>query len=198
YGDHQTADELTARVPMILRWPELGDDHAGRVDRGFHYQFDVAASVLELLGARVPRSWDGRSFAPALREGREEGRDELIVSQAAWTCQRSVRWDDWIGIRTYHDGYHAFPEWMLFDVAKDPHETTDLASENSGVIEQAATRLDAWYDEMAQPEDPMQTVMREGGPFHTRGQLARYVQRLRETEREHWARALEERHPSEL
>ncbi|MFP6630935.1 MAG: sulfatase, partial [Myxococcota bacterium] len=46
YGDHQTADELTARVPMILRWPELGDDHAGRVDRGFHYQFDVAASVL--------------------------------------------------------------------------------------------------------------------------------------------------------
>lgn len=198
YGDHQTADELTARVPMILRWPELGDDHAGRVDRGFHYQFDVAASVLELLGARVPRSWDGRSFAPALREGREEGRDGLVVSQAAWTCQRSVRWDDWIGIRSYHDGYHAFPEWMLFDVAKDPHETTDVATENPGVIEQAATRLDAWYEEMAQPDDPMQTVMREGGPFHTRGQLARYVERLRETEREHWASALEERHPSEL
>ena len=198
YGDHQTADELTARIPMILRWPELGDRHVGQVDGAFHYHFDVAASILELLGARVPSSWDGRSFASALREGHEQGRDGLVLSQAAWTCQRSLRWDDWIAIRSYHDGYHAFPEWMLFDIERDPHETRDVALDHPAVVEEAATRLDSWYEEMAQPHDPMQTVIREGGPFHTRGQLTRYVQRLRDTEREHWARALEERHASEL
>ena len=79
---------------------------------------------------------DDRSFASALRGGREEGRDGLVLSQAAWTCQRSVRWGDWIGIRTYHDGYHEFPEWMLFDVENDPHETNDVATENPRVIEQ--------------------------------------------------------------
>ena len=198
YGDHQTADEQTSRVPMILRWPALGAEAAGRVDGALHYQFDVAASVLDLLGGRVPRSWDGRSFAPALREGREDGRNSLVLSQAAWTCQRAVRMADWLGIRTYHDGYHPFPEWMLFDVCEDPHETNDLATSKPEVIERANRELEAWYAEMAQPNDPMDTVMAEGGPFHTRGQLGRYLERLRATERAHWAEALEQRHPEEL
>ena len=195
YGDHQTADELTSHVPMIVRWPGLG---AGRVDTAFHYQFDVAASILELLGARVPSSWDGVSFANALRDQREEGRDSLVLSQAAWTCQRAIRFDRWLCIRTYHDGYHDFPELMLFDVDADPHETTDLAGRHPEVVEDAMARLDTWHGEMARTAtragDPMQTVLSEGGPFHTRGQLERYLTRLRETDREHWARALEERH----
>jgi choline-sulfatase len=202
YGDHQTADELTSHIPMILRWPGITEDPGGRVDRGFHYHFDVAASVLELLGANVPSSWDGRSFATALREGRDDGRESLVLSQAAWSCQRSVRWDDWLCIRTYHDGYHDFPEVMLFDVGNDPHETADLAGRRPEVVEDGMARLDAWHAEMAatatRPDDPMQTVMKEGGPFHTRGQLGKYLERLRATDREQWARALEERHAAEI
>jgi choline-sulfatase len=202
YGDHQTADEHTSRVPMILRWPGPGAQNQGRVDGAFHYQFDVAATILELLGARVPSSWDGVSFAEAFRAGSDEGRDQLVLSQAAWTCQRAVRFDDWLCIRTYHDGYHAFPELMLFDLATDPHETRDLAGEQPDVVVTAMAKLEAWHAEMARTatraEDPMRTVMAEGGPFHTRGQLAKYVERLRATDREHWARALEERHRSEL
>jgi arylsulfatase A-like enzyme len=197
YGDHQTADELTSRIPMILRWPGL-EGGSARVDDSFHYQFDVAASLLELLGGRVPRSWDARSFASSLKNGESAGREALVLSQAAWTCQRSVRFDDWLAIRTYHDGYHAFPEWMLFDVANDPHETQDVAGANPDVLSTASAKLDAWYAEMAQPIDPMQTVMEEGGPFHTRGQLARYCERLRETGRGHWADALAAAHPDEL
>ncbi len=210
YGDHQTADELTTRIPMILRWPGLGPElgtengaeNEGRVDRAFHYQFDVAATILELLGTRVPRSWDGESFASALRAGDEQGREQLVVSQAAWTCQRAVRWQDWIAIRTWHDGFHPFPEWMLFDLANDPHETRDLSAARPDIVQEAGARLDAWHAEMTAssrlPEDPMQTVLREGGPFHTRGQLPKYLERLRETGREHWADELERRFPDEL
>jgi arylsulfatase A-like enzyme len=203
YGDHQTADELTSRVPMILRWPGVGGGkNAGRVDTAFHYQFDVAATILELLEARVPSSWDGESFAGAFRNGRDEGRDHLVLSQAAWTCQRSVRFDDWLCIRTYHDGYHAFPELMLFDLANDPHETRDLAGAEPDVAARAMAMLEEWYTEMVRtatrPDDPLRTVLAEGGPFHTRGQLGKYLQRLRETEREQWARALEKRHADEV
>ena len=33
-------------------------------------------------------------------------------------------------------------------------------------------------------EDPMKIVLREGGPFHTRGQLNRYIKRLQKSGRE--------------
>jgi hypothetical protein len=42
--------------------------------------------------------------------------------------------------------------------------------------------------------DPLVTVMREGGPFHTRGELPAYLERLRATGRVEAAAALEKRH----
>ena len=46
--------------------------------------------------------------------------------------------------------------------------------------------------------DPMMTVLREGGAFHTRGMLPRYLERLRATGRAQHARHLAELHPDEL
>ena len=47
------------------------------------------------------------------------------------------------------------------------------------------------------PEDPLWTVMQEGGPYHTRDMLATYCKRLRETGRAHHAEFLE-KHPTGL
>ena len=44
----------------------------------------------------------------------------------------------------------------------------------------------------------MQTVLAEGGPFHTRGNVRKFVERLGEPERESWARLPEARHGAEL
>ncbi len=115
YCDHHTADECVTHLPMVLKWPGLA---GGRVDRGLHYQIDVAATILELLGARVPSNWDGAGFADTLRRGGETGREYLVVSQGAWTALRAVRFGDYICIRTYHDGYHALPNIMLFDLKR--------------------------------------------------------------------------------
>jgi len=46
--------------------------------------------------------------------------------------------------------------------------------------------------------DPMITVLREGGSFHTRRQLPRYLSRLRETGRAHHAQRLARLHPDEV
>jgi len=46
--------------------------------------------------------------------------------------------------------------------------------------------------------DPMMTVLREGGPFHTRGRLPTYLAHLRATGRAHHADRLAALHPSEL
>jgi choline-sulfatase len=200
YGDHQTADLITTHVPLIVRWP--GAAGRGRVDTALHYQADFAATLIEMLGGTVPENWDGASFADAFREGREAGRDYLVVSQGAWSCQRSVRFEDWICIRSYHDGHHGFPEHMLFDVRGDPHEQRNLAPERPEVVARAMSLLDDWHGRIMRTathgQDPMWTVMQEGGPEHTRGQLRRYLERLRETERSEWAERLAAAHPCEV
>jgi choline-sulfatase len=202
YGDHHAADEYTSRVPMIIRWPGLGEANRGRVDAAFHYQIDVAATLVELAGGRLSANWDGQSFAEAFRQGRDEGRDALILSHGAWSCQRSVRFEDTICIRTYHDGYHPFPDVMLFDLASDPHEQVNLAEEQPAVVQAALGQLEAWHAEMmrssSQATDPMQTVLREGGPWHVRGQLPAYLERLRNTGRGHWADQLQEKYADDL
>jgi len=195
YGDHQTADHITSRVPFILRWPGL---EGGRVDKALHYQTDVAATLIELVGGTVPELWDGRSFAPALNEGRDAGRDTVVVSNCAWSCMRSARWADWMLLRTYHDGLKNLPPTMLFDLAADPHLTRDLSGERPEVVNEGLARLHEWQAEMMSTSesevDPLWNVIREGGPYHTRGRLARYCEHLRATGRAHHADALMERH----
>jgi len=197
YGDHQTADQVTTRVPVILKWPGLQPGVGAR--RAFHYQVDVAATLLELLGQRVPASWDGVSFAESLKAGNDEGRDHLVVSQGAWTCQRGVRFEDWILISTMHDGYHLYDQLMLFDLANDPHEQVNLARRRPEIVQRGLALLDAWMDEMkpyARGRDPLANVVAEGGPFHVRGALPGYLDRLRATGRGHLADLLEAKYPA--
>ncbi len=195
YCDHHTADECVARVPMLLRWPGL----APRVLRGLHYQIDVAATLLELAGASVPASWDGRSFADALRSGLDPVRPFLVLTQGAWTAQRGIRFDDWLCLRTYHDGYHGFPDTLLFDVAADPHEQRDLAAQRPEVVARALALLEEWHADAMKSSsdgvDPLWTVLREGGPWHVRGQLPAYLARLRDTGRAAHAERLAARWP---
>ena len=195
YGDHHTSCHCTARVPLIIRWPGLP---SGRVDGALHYQSDMAATVVELVGGTVPPIWDGRSFAEAFREGREAGRDALVCGNCAWSCQRSVRWGDWILLRTYHDGLKDLPPVLLFDLAADPHMANDLSPARPEAVNEGLARLHEWHTEMMNTSeseiDPMWNVIREGGPYHTRGRLGSYCERLRETGRGHHADALMARH----
>lgn len=200
WGDHQTADHITCRVPLIVRWPGLTDQP--RVDASLHYQLDWAATLIELIGGEVPTNWDGRSFAPDFREGRDRGdRSFLVLSQNAWACQRAVRFDDYICLRTYHDGYKQLAPFMLFNLREDPHEQRDLAAERPDLVDRAMKMLEDWRLEMVStsrsPTDPMHTVLAEGGSFHTRGRLPGYLARLRATGREAHAERLTARHPLE-
>ena len=198
YGDHQTADHITSRVPMIVRHPSMP---GRRVDGALHYQTDVAATLVELLGGQVPDGWDGRSFADPLRAGESRGRDHVVFSQMCWSCQRAVRWDDHVFIRTYHTGLKDLPARMLFNVAEDPHELDDLTQRRSDLADHGQALIEQWTGEMMSTSqwqsDPMWTVMREGGPYHGREIGQRYLEHLRQTGRGQHADFLEA-HPTGL
>jgi arylsulfatase A-like enzyme len=127
YAEHATADHATCRIPMIIRWP---GGAKGASDAGLRYNLDLGPTLAALLGGQPRASWDGASYASSvLRPGSDDGREALVLSQCAHVCQRSVRWGPWLYMRTYHDGFHLFPEEMLFNVATDPHQQRDLAAD---------------------------------------------------------------------
>ena len=197
YGEHGTADHATCHIPLIIKWP---GGQSGAIDDGLHYNIDMAPTLAELLGGQKQPMWDGETYAQTITEGVDCGRSELIVSQCAHVCQRAVRFDNWIYIRTYHDGYRLYPREMLFDLSSDPHEQTDVAAGHPEVCREAAYRLMNWHDHMMETmprpydTDPLWTVMQEGGPMHTWGALEGYCERLRKTGRAKGAKALWEKY----
>ena len=199
YAEHGTADNITHRIPMIVKMPGCAKGH---VDGGLHYNLDFAPTLAELgiLKSR-PSSWQGESYAKALK-GKPSGRPHLVLGQCAHGAMRSVRFGDWIYIRVIHDFYHLYPREMLFNLKDDPHETRDLAGERPEICAEAARTLLTWQEDMmmAMPDaiDPLWTVMREGGPFHSRGGLKSYCEHLKATGRKDCAGRLVKIHPSEM
>jgi len=202
YGEHATADNITCRIPMIVRWP--GQVKGGSVQAGLHYNLDWLPTLAEMLGQERHRAWDGESFTAALNGDPGMGRDHLVISQCCHVCQRSVRFDRWLYMQTVHDGFHLFPREMLFDLETDPNEQVDLAGQRPEVRRKGAMLLDGWHSRMmatmpaGYSEDPLETVMREGGPMHARGQLAAYCERLKATGRGWAVEELRLRHPGEF
>jgi hypothetical protein len=61
--------------------------------------------------------------------------------------------------------------------------------------------LEQWHVQMMRtathPQDPLRTVLFEGGPYHTKVDLPRYLQRLRQTGRAECAARLAAAHPEQ-
>lgn len=195
YSEHATADNATCNIPMIIKWP---NGKRNFVDNGLHYNLDLCPTMAELLDVEPYEKWDGISYAESIKQGKYTGRDYLVLSQMAHVCQRSVRFDNWLYIRTYHDGFHLFDKEMLFNLQEDKYQQNNLASKKEEICNKATRLLLKWHDEMMLSSnsviDPLWTVISEGGPFHTIGHLDEYLVRLRETGREEGAKELERRH----
>lgn len=211
YGEHGTADDITCRVPLIIKYPGGAQ---GIRNSKFHYNLDLAPTLMDLLGGKKQEIWDGESYSPAITEGSDIGREEVTISQCCHVCQRSVRWGQWLYTRTYHDGFHLFPQEMLHDLEADPHEQNNLAEDHPELCHEGQWRLSRWHDAQMQKMalnssdvvDPLWTVVREGGPFHaslTYGQpkyegFEVYMNYLEETGRKEGADQLREKYTDQL
>lgn len=213
YSEHGAADYPTTHIPMIIKWP--GAEKNKSVS-GFRYNVDLIPTLMELVPDEAPNpitpemfnvkkpEFDGISFAENLMTGCDGGRNYLVLSQCAHICQRSVRFGDYIYIRTYHDGYHLHEDEMLFNIKEDPFQLNNLAEKEKEICWKASYLYQEWYIEnmkkmvYSNTIDPLWTVIQEGGPYHTRGQLKKYCERLEKTGRGYAVPEMKKRHPNEF
>jgi arylsulfatase A len=131
------------RVPCLVRWK--GRIAAGATsDRVTGFE-DWLPTILELIGGKgeTPEAIDGISFAPTLLGGKQEPRPFLYRESPAGGGQQAVRVGDWKAIRknlnpSAKAGDQKPGAIELYDLARDPGETRDVAGEHPDVVEKLA------------------------------------------------------------
>lgn len=139
--------DATTRVPLVLSWP--GALPEGRAATGDARLVDVAPTVLELLGLPGLPGAQGASLVPqwgAQPERRPTyGEASLVSENLGMAPLLAWREGELRLVRTTRD--------RLFDLARDPTETRDFASERPDELMALSRGLEAFLSE--------HTVLRE-------------------------------------
>jgi N-acetylglucosamine-6-sulfatase len=136
WGEHGLADKRWAydesiRDPLLMRYPKL--IQPGTVFEQFVLNIDLAPTFLELGQASVPKSVQGRSLLPLLKDAKTPWRKSFLTEYfqekqyprtPTWQAVRSTRWK-YIQYRDLKDMDE------LYDLQADPYEMKNLAPEKS-------------------------------------------------------------------
>ncbi len=127
------------RVPLIARWP--GRVKAGSVsDRVVGFE-DLLPTLAEAAGADgLPTGLDGIGFLPTLLGQDQAPRPFLYREFPGYGGQVAVRVGDWKAVR---QGLQKKPDAPieLYDLVRDPAETSDVAAQNPDVVRRLAAIL---------------------------------------------------------
>jgi arylsulfatase A-like enzyme len=154
------------RVPFIARWP--GRIAAGTSTNTVAANWDVLPTLATLAGARVRRPIDGVSFAPTLLGRARTAMHAPLYWEHHGVCggQQAVRDGDWKAIRL-GVGTPSPAPLQLFNLASDPGERVDVASQHPAVAERmrglmsslrTTARIPAWnfvVDSVARARAPV-------------------------------------------
>jgi len=150
----RTQYEEVTRVPLIIRCPQ--GPHAVTLDQPCSL-IDLAPTLLDLVDARKPQSFSGKSFAAALlaRAGAKDGQSahspEAPAAPFAFCSEylhppdrerKAIRYGT-LKCISAGDGRKV----ELYDLAKDPAEKKNLAAAQPKVLASMLQRLDEWQRE---------------------------------------------------
>jgi arylsulfatase A-like enzyme len=140
--------EETYHIPLMIRAPWLAKP--SEVCSRFVYNMDLATTVLDLAGAGIPESHDGRSLVPLLHDPNAEWRDDMMAEfhgHRFLYSQRMIRWKNYKYIFTPGDMDE------LYDLDADPYELTNRIQwpDHVPVIREGRRRLIRWFDDSRDP-----------------------------------------------
>ena len=144
--DKRLAYEESIRIPFFVRYPGLIPD-PGRRARQMALNIDLAPTLLDLIGRKIPPGMQGRSLVPILRSKDATGRKSWLyehypVYPIPIPGIAAVRTDTHKYI-TYQNNIRP-PE--LFDIVSDPKEKRNLIGTPQG--KELLTRLKSELEKM--------------------------------------------------
>lgn len=142
-----SAYEGGIRVPLIMKWP--GVIEPGRVSDQPVISNDFLPTIEEIV--RIPlasESKDGISLLPLMQEATELPDRALYWHYPHYhpggaTPYSAIRAGDWKLLEFFEDGHHE-----LYDLQKDQLEQNDLSQQFPGKVEELATKLASWREEV--------------------------------------------------
>lgn len=149
-GRKRSLYEGGVRVPGLLEWPAKVD--GGGETSVASVTSDYFATVLDIIGYELPeekrRPYDGVSLVPLI-EGKMKERPHPIGFQghglATLNDNRFKLVHNPSGNRHKSDNSEApIAEWELYDLRKDPGETTNLIARRSKLATRMRLQLEAW------------------------------------------------------
>jgi arylsulfatase A-like enzyme len=143
-GAKQQNYEGGIRTPFMVSWPAAFK--GGRKIDTPITSLDILPTALEAAGVKPSRPLDGRSLLPLLTGKTQQHIDTFYWSEGGAAGGFAVRAGDWKLVQQ-----RAQTKIELFDLAKDPAETTDLAPQNAAKVAELSKLYDAWLDQMAEP-----------------------------------------------
>lgn len=149
-GDKRSAYEESLRIPMLVRWPQLGAQARGKTNDRLVLNLDIAPTFVDLAGVTVPATMQGRSWRPLL-----EGQSDADWRKAffyEYFFERNYNIPTVLAVRTDTAKLIKYPghdEWTeLFDLQRDPYETKNLASDAAS--KPLLNAMQAEFDRQAQ------------------------------------------------
>ncbi|TNF39422.1 MAG: DUF4976 domain-containing protein, partial [Cytophagales bacterium] len=109
------------RVPLLVFDPRTA---GGKRESGFALNIDVAATILELAGAKIPKVYQGLSLQSSALGKRNEVLIEHLWQTPIIAPSEAIRTERWKYFRYINE-----PEWEeLYDLNVDPLEQSNLAN----------------------------------------------------------------------
>jgi arylsulfatase A-like enzyme len=152
-GDKRSAYDESLRIPLLVRWPKLGERARGKTIDQMALNLDLAPTFLDLAGVKAPQSMQGRSWRPLL-----EGNSATNWRTAffyEYFFERSYAIPTVLAVRSDTSKIIKYPghdDWTeLFDLAKDPYETKNLVSDPAA--KDLLDKMQAEFDRQAKAVD---------------------------------------------
>ncbi len=130
------------RVPLIVSWP--GKIPQGETRNEISAFWDLMPTILDLAGEPIPSGLDGLSLKNNLTSADAHvPREALYWEFPAYGGQQALRWGDWKAIRPRLLGKTPSIEMELYNLAEDPSESRNLASEHPELVEKISQLMKA-------------------------------------------------------
>ncbi|MFM7243814.1 MAG: sulfatase-like hydrolase/transferase, partial [Planctomycetaceae bacterium] len=138
HGEHGLADkwypfEESIRVPLIVVDPRMPPGERGTTDDALVLNVDLAPTILSAAGIAPPPRMQGRDLAPRYLPGSDAGeawRNEFFYEHPTITSVERIPSSKAVVRKDIK--YVVWPDFgreQLFDLAKDPQETTDVIND---------------------------------------------------------------------